>query len=687
MDEKPVVKLDCRICDKVIGKHGVYFHSQAVGTCQTFADIYLYLFGIEPTDGPQDLCGSCSKVLISTYELRKKIKDNEKILMTANGRNGVGSGRSDNNRKIVHFGPIKQERELETDPMVESVVVKVEPNVPLDMNVSDDGDSSDSEPVKKPKKRNLKKKKRPVPKVKRIEDYTIECPLCDFKSNVKDTYQKHVFRVHNRQEMQCDGCEESFHLIYLLQEHRKFEHDFTHEYKVIAKPMPEPDPDQKSRNHYQDIMQEGDMIQCPLCHYRSNVKNNYQKHVIRTHNRQEMKCDGCELQFHLIYLLEEHRREKHGFTHAYEVDESLKLKTFDKRFGSLKRRTIGKNDSKTEDESMENDANAGKNFPCPLCPYASTRVTRFSDHYKNMHDNLEMTCDGCSAKFHLYYRLLEHRKLDHNFDHEYVIPEAIILEDKNRKEQRRIEKGQHFPCPQCDRWFTERRNVAKHLRVVHKYLTYKTSDLKVKLEEGVDPNSIKKKYMYPKVVCSFCGKLYPNSSLENHIRNRHPEQRDPYICEYCDEKAKTKVLLIVHMFKVHNFDVRLSEHQKNKAKSSMQRTTTSGVIKTPLGTTEYACRYCPERYPFRVSRKRHEVTVHTGDWPYSCELCDKKFILQYELKKHLNRHMEGKRLSCSRCQTCGQNFTKKKLLERHLCPNASYPETLPEHLQHFAAFR
>lgn len=664
MDTKQLVKLDCRICDKIVGKHGVYFHTEATDTSQTFAEIYAYLFGIEPKEGPQDLCWNCSKVLISTYQLRKRIKDNEKILMTMNGKMGMEPSVE---RKITNFGAVKEERELEKDPMiVESIIVKVEPSVSLEMDVTDD-DTSDDEPLKK---RQTKKKKVSGSKGKRVEDYTIECPLCDFKSNVKDTYQKHTYRVHNRQEMLCDGCEESFHLIYVLIEHRKQEHGFTHEYKVNTKPLPE---NHKNAN---EEKQEDEIIHCPLCDYKSNVKNNYQKHVIRTHNRQEMQCEKCDQKHHLIYLLEEHRREKHGLTTPYIADESLKLKTFDKRFGSFKGRSIGLNDSKTDGET-------GESYACPLCPYKNNRVTRFSDHYKNMHDNLEMTCDGCSAKFHLYYRLLEHRKLDHNFDHPFEVPESVILEDNNRKEQRRIEKGQHFPCPQCDRWFTERRNVAKHLRVVHKYLSYKTSDLHIKKEECAD-GSTKKKYIYPKVVCSFCGKLYPNSSLENHIRNRHPEQRDPYVCDYCDHPSKTKVLLLVHMFKIHNFPVKISEHQK---KAGTPRKSDSGVIKTPQGTTEYCCRYCPERYPFRVSRKRHEVSVHTFDWPYSCELCDKKFILQFELKKHLHRHMEGKRLSCSRCQTCGENFTKKKLLERHLCPNATYPDSLPEHLQHFAAFR
>lgn len=692
-DENRIEKADCRVCDKAIGKHGVYLETETGESTQTFADIYSYLFEIEPRDGPQRLCWICSKALVSAFKLRKKIEDHEKVFKMFHATNGKSQSANEKkmDAKVIHWKPVKQEQEVGEDPMTESIVVKVEPSVPLEMEVSDDGDSSDGDSIKICKRK--KKKKRVVRSWnKSSEGEMIQCLLCDYKSTVKDNYQKHVNRIHNKQEMKCDGCEEGFHLVYNLEEHRKSQHKFKHEYQVILKPITEPSPEQKlkaqSRENRPQRTEEGDLIQCPLCDYKSNVKGNYQKHVLRTHNRQEMKCDGCKEKFHLIYLLEEHREAEHDFTHPYVVDESLKLKTFERKFGGLKVCSNGNNFPRIKDESMDNNETSENAFSCPLCTYTSARHSRFADHYRKMHDNLEMTCDGCSGKFHLFYRLLEHRKLDHNFDHAYKVSESIILEDKNRKEQRRIEKGQNFPCPQCDRWFTEKRNVAKHLRVVHKYIKYKIPKMEVKLEEGADPTQIKKRYVYPtyKVICNYCGKLFPNISLENHIRNMHPEERDPYICAYCGDPSKTKSVLLVHMFRAHNFDVKIPKQQQ-KAANPDREARRKATIKTPQGTIEYICRYCPETFPFKISRKRHEIHIHTLQYPFTCELCDKKFIVKFEFKKHLERHMEGKRLSCSRCQTCGQHFTKRKLLERHVCANSSYPDSLPEHLQHFAAFR
>ncbi|XP_063701844.1 oocyte zinc finger protein XlCOF6-like [Culicoides brevitarsis] len=696
LDENTIGKGDCRICEKNVGKHGVYLETETGDNVQTFAEIYLYLFGIEPQYGSQRLCWNCSKALVSAYQLRKKIEEHEKAFRKYHEKTGS------NLKTSAKWSPIKQEPDIGEDPITEPIEVKFEPIVPLEMEVSDDeiseyevkeGEDEDEEeeeeeededeeaeeeeesdeeevPVRakykyKPTKKKKGKRHKP------IEGEVIQCVLCDYKSTVRDNFQKHILRIHNRQEMICDGCDETFHLIYHLEGHRRDVHKFTHKYVVNLKPLPEGSSDKKSQT-------EDEMIYCPLCDYKSNVKGNYQKHVLRIHNRQEMKCDGCDEKYHLIYLLEDHRREDHDFTHPYVVDESLKLKTFERR---VRISLNGK------DDSMDNEF-AENQFTCPLCPYSSARHSRFADHYRKMHDNLEMTCDGCSAKFHLFYRLLAHRKLDHKFEHEYKVPESIKFEDQHKKEQRRLEKGQNFPCPQCDRWFTEKRNVAKHLRVVHKYIKYKIPKMEIKIEEGADPKTAKKKYIYPtyKVICNFCGKLFPNSSLENHIRNMHPEQRDPYICAYCSEPSKTKSVLLVHMYRAHHFDVKIPKQQQ-KAASASKESRLNGAIKTPQGTVEYVCRYCPESFPFKISRKRHEIHIHTLEYPFTCDLCDKKFIVKFEFKRHLERHMEGKRLSCSRCQTCGQHFTKRKLLERHVCSQAYPSDSIPDHLQHFAAFR
>lgn len=577
LDLKKALREDCRICDKVIGEHGVTFDMLVQDTFQTFSQIYSYLFEIEARDG--SLCWTCSKALVSAFHLRRKIENNEKLF------------------NIHKCSPIKKERmmittrmdeEVVSNPLIEPLVsVKVEPELQLEVEVSE-------------------------------------------KSESENEYYSEVEKL------------------------------------VKVK---------KKRNRHRIQRREHEEIRCPLCDYKSHVKDNYQKHVLRTHKRQEMKCDGCEKSYHLIYLLDEHRASVHDFTHEYVVDEALKLKTPVKKFNLYKVQKVepGIDLSKVKKEfasdEIENETSS-ESIRCPLCSYCSNKSSSFVKHYRKMHDNLQFQCDGCSAKDHHYYRLLRHRKVNHNFDHEYKIDESLKLVDRSRKEQRRIEKGQEFPCPECDQWFKQKRLISKHLRVVHK-LKARPKGRPSTHSQDSKPSHIKSTYFYPtyKICCIYCGKSLSNNTIEIHIRNMHPEHRDPYICSYCGEKSKTKITLLYHMQKSHNFAVRNSRGTE----------------------AAFACSYCPKIFRFKTSRRAHEIRYHTFEFEFSCEICEKKFVDKYQLNDHRQRHAEGKRPNL-RCEICKEYFTRKALLAKHLSTHfenepSPYPDFLPQNLSQLAAFR
>lgn len=562
-------KENCQICEKIIGSHNLGFDT-LVDTVKTFSQIYSYLFGIEATFGPQDLCWNCSKSLASAFHLRRKIVNNEE------------------NLKIQKYTPFAEKEDnlindedmssnsFNTEPFFS---VKVEPEPQLELNVSENSTTENEESEEeKPKKNRKIKKQRRCRSKRRKEDEEIKCPLCDYKSNVKD---------------------------------------------------------------------------------------NYQKHVLRTHKRQEMKCDGCENNYHLIYLLEEHRRSEHGFTHEYVVDEELKLKTHVTKINLYKVKV------KKEFPSDENDNDSSEEaIKCPLCSYVSNKSSSFVKHYRKMHNNLQFQCDGCSAKDHHFYRLLRHRKINHNFEHNYIIDELLIEEDRKRKERRRIEKGQNFPCPECEQWFKQKRHVSKHLRIVHKHKANPKGRPSIHCHDS-KPSHIKSNYFYPtfKVICMYCGKSLSNNTIDTHIRNMHSEHCDPFVCDYCGDNSKTKTTLMYHMQKIHKIEVKNSRGTE----------------------AAFACNYCPKIFRFKSSRKAHEIRYHTFDYDFSCDICEKKFVDKYQLNDHLKRHVQGKRPNL-RCEICKEFFTRKALLAKHISTHfdnetSPYSDILPQNLSQWALSR
>ena len=57
------------------------------------------------------------------------------------------------------------------------------------------------------------------------------------------------------------------------------------------------------------------------------------------------------------------------------------------------------------------------------------------------------------------------------------------------------------------------------------------------------------------------------------------------------------------------------------------------------GAKPYICKVCDNGFTISSDLKRH-MFIHTGEKPYKCELCDKSFIRFVHLKAHTRAHTQ-----------------------------------------------
>ncbi|KAI8423059.1 hypothetical protein MSG28_014145 [Choristoneura fumiferana] len=253
------------------------------------------------------------------------------------------------------------------------------------------------------------------------------------------------------------------------------------------------------------------------------------------------------------------------------------------------------------------------------------------------------------------------------------IPDHILNPKPRQKytQKKRYVYEKTHTCETCGASFTSNASLQAHIR---RHL-------------GIKP-----------FVCSVCGyACVLNMELRRHMM-RHTGQR-PYKCRVCDRRFGDFGSRQKHERPVDNLTgfeaiveccIIMTQHASKGDFSesvvmksgcdgntlNLHSTSHSGsvcgyscVMKEALkrhmlrhtGERPYKCRICDRRFGDFGTRQKHE-RLHMGVRPYQCSLCGKAFTYSYVLANHMLTHTGEKKYSC---EPCNKKFTKAHHLKYH----------------------
>ncbi|XP_022316336.2 uncharacterized protein LOC111120013 [Crassostrea virginica] len=379
----------------------------------------------------------------------------------------------------------------------------------------------------------------------------------------------------------------------------------------------------------------------------------------------DFKCEICDEHFSREVDLAEHymnHKEEDGYSYVYNgkaFETTPEQQSFIESYfySKIQERTSIQNDRSvafypnipesqdpddysdpsTTEEGLELVKAESENpLQCDYCDKAFSSTLLLKRHISVHTGERPHKCEVCGKTFNLPHHLKTHARIHTNVrPYKCEVCGRAFNESSSLKRHTRIhaeERPYIYVCDICGKTFNEPHNLRTHLRI--------HSDVKP-------------------YTCGVCKKAFiRQQTLKNHMRI-HTDER-PYKCEVCEKAFKELHHLKIHV-RIHT-DIRpykcdICEKTFNE-RSSLKR-----HIRIHTGEKPYKCTLCEKAFNHNESLKIH-LRHHTGERPFTCEICDKTFTDPKNFKSHQKTHASDVKLYT--CDSCDKSFAEEARLWQHM---------------------
>ena len=291
---------------------------------------------------------------------------------------------------------------------------------------------------------------------------------------------------------------------------------------------------------------------------------------------------------------------------------------------------------------------------CKHCHNKYTTLQTIRLHMEGKHPDKLIQCKTCHRRF------INQKHIDRHLDN-------CIIE--------RFASGEIYQCPECPGVTYSRKDKAvahyrkKHTKTFHRVCEVCNSNF-TSLDQFYNHHlqahdtDITQFFKKARKIfnCEVCGyKTVTHASFKYHMETHHTEV---YICQLCSKIFKSEIALQNHLKTSHGAKLQCSQCSFTTGYAPSLRSheyKLHGIV-DPKTSTIYKCPYCTYLHITKVMVNRHIRSVHSEP-TLQCAYCTMKFRRPFEKRIHERRHTGEKPFSC---ELCSYRSTTKQLLRVHM---------------------